>query len=98
MNSSGTWWMWFGFVVFVTTVIFVDLFWLGRKNKHQPFTVREAFAWIIVWMSCALIFNGLLWIYFAKTISFVPFVNFASSNSSPSRTVMALIPLARGRE
>ena len=34
----------------------------------------------------------------ASKISLSPLVSFASSSSSPSFTVMALIPLARGRE
>ena len=71
MNSSGTWWMWLGFVVFVVIVVTIDLFLLGRKNKTQSFTMREAFSWMLIWVSCALIFNGLLWLYFAHTHSLV---------------------------
>lgn len=71
MNSSGTWWMWFGFVAFVSSVVLIDLFWLGRKNKNQLFSVREAFVWIMIWMSCAILFNGLLWLYFYNTHSLI---------------------------
>lgn len=67
MNSSGAWWMWLGFFVFVIVVVTVDLFLLGRKNKIHPVSFREAFSWVLIWMACALIFNSLLWWYFTQT-------------------------------
>lgn len=65
MYSTGKWWMWLGFVVFVVIVIAIDLFLLGRKKDHKV-TIREAFAWMGIWFSFAMLFNALLWWYLAK--------------------------------
>lgn len=66
MYSTGTWWMWGGFFIFILIVIAVDLLLLGRKGSYKV-TVREAFSWMMVWVSCALIFNALLWWYLFQT-------------------------------
>lgn len=65
MYSTGKWWMWLGFLVFVVIVIAIDLFLLGRKKDHKV-TMREALAWMGVWFSFAMLFNALLWWYLAK--------------------------------
>ncbi len=65
MYSIGKWWMWLGFLVFIGIVIAVDLFLLGRKKDHKV-TVHEAFAWMAVWFSFAMLFNALLWWYLGQ--------------------------------
>jgi tellurite resistance protein TerC len=62
MYSTGKWWMWLGFVVFVVMVVAIDLFLLGRKKSHKV-TTREALTWMMIWVSCAMLFNALLWCY-----------------------------------
>ena len=70
MHSIGTWWMWLGFFSFVIMVIFIDMFLLGGKKSHRV-SVREASSWMAVWVSCAFIFNGLLWWYVKETQNIV---------------------------
>lgn len=66
MHSISTWWMWVGFFIFVATVLAIDTFFIGGKKSHRV-TTREALSWTIVWVSCALIFNLLLWLYLFHT-------------------------------
>lgn len=66
MYSTGKWWMWLSFLVFLVVVIAIDIFLLGRKKSHKV-TTREAFTWTGVWVSLALLFNVLLWWYLSKT-------------------------------
>lgn len=70
MNSTGTWWMWLGFFAFVLAVVAIDMLLLGRKGSHRV-TVREACCWLMVWITCALIFNGLIWWYVLQTQGWV---------------------------
>jgi tellurite resistance protein TerC len=62
MHSIGTWWMWSGFFAFVLLVLAVDLFLVGGNRSHKV-SAKEALLWFLTWVSCALIFNGLLWRY-----------------------------------
>jgi tellurite resistance protein TerC len=64
VHTIGTWWMWVGFFVFVLTVLAIDAFFLGRKKSHRV-SNREALFWTLTWISCAFIFNALLWWYLA---------------------------------
>lgn len=66
MYSTGKWWMWLGFIAFVVVVVTIDLFFIGRK-KPQKVSAREALSWIVVWVSFAMLFNGLLWWYLSFT-------------------------------
>lgn len=66
MYSVGQWWMWLGFFLFVMLVIGMDLFLLGRK-KREKVSTRNALAWVMLWVSCALIFNLWLWWYLRET-------------------------------
>lgn len=59
MVSVGTVWLWVGFFVFVAIVMCIDIFMLGRKKSHRV-TTREALSWVLVWFSCAMMFNILL--------------------------------------
>lgn len=61
-ESIGTWWMWAGFFVFVLAMVAVDLLLLGGKTAHKV-SMREAAGWSVVWVTIALLFNGLLWWY-----------------------------------
>ena len=66
VESIGTWWMWTGFFAVVLTMLAVDLLLLGGKTPHKV-SYREAGAWSLVWITVALLFNGLLWWYLDST-------------------------------
>jgi len=51
--------MWAGFVAFVLAMLAVDLG-VFQRQAHKV-TVKEAVAWSVVWVTCALAFNALLW-------------------------------------
>ena len=54
--------MWVGFILFVLVMLALDLFVLGGK-KARRVPVKEALAWVIAWMSLAMVFAGLMWWY-----------------------------------
>jgi tellurite resistance protein TerC len=58
--------MWAGFIVFVLAMLALDLFVFGGRKAHRVH-VREALAWVAVWVSLALAFAGLLWWYLNGT-------------------------------
>ena len=60
MNNIGEPWMWGAFILFVLVMLALDLFVFGGRKAHKV-SVREAALWSLVWVSLALIFNGLLW-------------------------------------
>lgn len=51
---------WAGFIIFVLTMLALDLFVLGGKNARTV-SVRESLGWTVVWISLSLGFCGLLW-------------------------------------
>ena len=62
VQSIAEWWMWAGFIGFVLVMLVLDLYAFGGKKAHKM-PVREALAWSILWITLALVFNGLLWWY-----------------------------------
>ncbi|KTD25709.1 drug efflux protein [Legionella lansingensis] len=66
MQSISEWWMWAGFFLFIGLMLAIDIFMLSGKKAHFVST-REALAWVITWITLALIFNLLLWIYLLHT-------------------------------
>jgi tellurite resistance protein TerC len=62
MELLGTWWMWSGFAVIVTTLLLVDLLWVGGGKQHKV-SLKEAAIWSLVWIGVALAFNGAIWWY-----------------------------------
>ncbi len=55
------WWFYGGFSLFVLGLLALDL---GVFHRHaHTVTVREAFAWTVVWVSLALAFCGALYFY-----------------------------------
>src|SRR3989344_2032827 len=60
--SVGQPWMWAAFIVFVLAMLALDLFVFGGRKAHRV-SVREALAWVIAWVSLALVFAALLWWY-----------------------------------
>ncbi len=66
MYSIGSWWMWLGFFAFIVLVLAIVIFCLGRR-KSSKVSAKQALGWVILWVSCALCFNVLLWWYLTKT-------------------------------
>ena len=60
--SVGQSWMWAAFIMFVFAMLVLDLFVFGGRKAHRV-SVREALAWVIAWVSLALVFAALLWWY-----------------------------------
>ncbi|MDA8561504.1 TerC family protein [Gammaproteobacteria bacterium] len=65
MYSTGQWWMWLSFIVFIVVMITIDLCLLGKKKAHKVST-KEALSWIIAWVSLSLLFNLLFWWYLSE--------------------------------
>jgi tellurite resistance protein TerC len=56
--SSMPWWAWTGFLVFVATMLALDL---GVFNRHaHAVKLKEALAWCAVWFGLAMAFNLLV--------------------------------------
>jgi len=61
MHSVGTGWLWTLFCAFVLAVLVID--WVVLKGgRLRKISTQEALGWSLVWIACALIFNGLLWV------------------------------------
>ena len=58
--------MWAGFIAFVVAMLALDLFVFGGRKTHRVH-VKEALAWVIAWVSLALLFAVLLWWYLNDT-------------------------------
>jgi tellurite resistance protein TerC len=56
--------LWIGFFVFVTLLLFLDLFVLNKED-HVPRT-REALKWTAMWTAIGLSFSGVIWIVYSK--------------------------------
>jgi tellurite resistance protein TerC len=65
MHSIGSQGLWIGFFVFVLVVIAID-FLMGGRKAHRIST-REAMGWTFIWISCAFIFNFILWWYLTQS-------------------------------
>ncbi len=59
--------MWVGFVAFVLAMLALDLFVFGGRKAHRVH-VREAALWVVVWVTLALAFAGLLWWHLNATL------------------------------
>jgi len=59
VETIGSLWMWTGFLVFVLAMLALDLG-VFHRQAHKV-SVKEAAVWSVVWVTCALAFNALLW-------------------------------------
>lgn len=62
IDSFANGYLWFGFIAFVLIMLALDLFVFGGKKAHRV-PVREALAWVVAWVTLALLFAGLMWGY-----------------------------------
>ena len=58
---SGSTWLWIGFSLFILTMLSLDLGLFNRKS--HTITYREAWIWSGVWITLAMIFAGLVFLY-----------------------------------
>jgi len=56
--------IWLGFGAFVLFMLFLDLF-VFHKKTHEV-KIKEAIIWSVVWISLALIFNYVVYLWFGK--------------------------------
>lgn len=73
MNTISNVWIWIGFSIFLVIALCIDTFAL-KKHARPHESMRASIYWTLVWITCALIFNGLLWIYLYYSAS-VPIAN-----------------------
>lgn len=66
IDSFATGPMWAGFIAFVVAMLALDLFVIGGRQAHRV-SVKEALAWVLVWIGLALAFSGLLWWFLNDT-------------------------------
>ena len=59
--------MWAGFIVFVLAMLALDLFVFGGRKAHKV-SVKEAGAWVAVWVSLALAFAYFFFVVLAEML------------------------------
>lgn len=57
--QSAPWWAWVGFHILVFILLAVDLG-IFNREAHTP-SFKEAMGWSCVWITLALLFNGVVW-------------------------------------
>ena len=63
MNGIEYGWVWLGFFLFLVAALSADTFLLKQKHARPHESMRAAICWTSIWVTCALIFNALLWCY-----------------------------------
>ena len=63
MTGIASGWLWLGFFIFVIFALSADIFFLSKKRVRPHESMRTAIGLTSIWVSCALIFNVLLWCY-----------------------------------
>ena len=74
MFSTLPWWAWTGFLVFVATMLALDLGVFNRKA--HVVSLREALAWCAVWFGLAMAFNLLIALKMPDTATSRPALEF----------------------
>jgi tellurite resistance protein TerC len=74
MFSTLPWWAWAGFLVFVATMLALDLGVFNRKA--HVVSLREALAWCAVWFGLAMAFNLLIALKMPDTATSKPALEF----------------------
>ena len=70
---DGTIWLWVGFNVFVLAMLALDL---GVFHRHaHEVSIKEASIWSVVWISLALAFNGLIFLFWNQIQPNSPYSN-----------------------
>ena len=74
------WWAYIGFIIFVCLMLALDLGVFHRKA--HAVSIKEAAVWTVVWISLALVFNVLFYLYSLNKFSADP--NFLSTWGMPA--------------
>lgn len=64
MEQLSSTWMWIGFSIFLVIALSIDTFVLDKYRSRSANTWSQALFWTIFWITLALIFNFLLWLYY----------------------------------
>jgi tellurite resistance protein TerC len=67
MHDIANGWLWLGFSLFLVFALSVDTLILDKKHARPHQSIRAALIWTFVWITCALVFNALLWVYLSVT-------------------------------
>src|SRR3990167_1246229 len=67
MHHIANMWMWVGFSIFIVIALCIDTFMLGKKHIGPQESMKASLMWTLVWVCCALVFNGFLWVYLYYT-------------------------------
>lgn len=60
--------IWLGFSTFIVIALALDTVGFGKIGRPHE-SMRAALTWTIIWVSCALIFNGMLWLYLYSEVN-----------------------------
>lgn len=71
MHNVANIWMWLGFAIFLVIALYVDTVVLEKRHAGPHTSIKSALFWSMVWIICALLFNGFLWLdlYFTASIT-----------------------------
>jgi tellurite resistance protein TerC len=61
------WYLYVAFIVFVIAMLLVDLK-LFHAEEHEP-TVKESLTWVLIWVSLAIIFGVIVYIWKGSTLT-----------------------------
>ena len=67
MEDVANIWIWTGFSLFLLFALCIDAMLLKKKFARPSDSWRASICWTLVWVSSALLFNLLLWIYLRYT-------------------------------
>ena len=70
---DGTIWLWVGFNVFVLAMLALDLG-VFHRSAHEV-SIKEASVWSVVWITLALAFNGLIFLFWNQIQPNSPYSN-----------------------
>ncbi len=59
-TGGGVWWAWLAFLLFVVTMLFLDLKFFHKKTHEVG--MKEALLWTLFWVCLALAFNVFIWL------------------------------------
>jgi tellurite resistance protein TerC len=74
MQNIESIWLWIGFCLFVFIALTLDTILFAGRAKGPHTSMKAALSWTLVWVSCAFVFNGILWWYLSVYVD-VPTAN-----------------------
>lgn len=77
MNDINSIWIWIGFSLLLIIALSADALFIDKKYPRPHESMRASVYWTIGWMTCALLFNAVLWIY----LYFTTEIHFANTKA-----------------